>query len=181
MSSAVIMKTGFDLFRSVAAASVQAVNVLFLSVPLTGRDGRGWTHSDGRRIRGRGRTPDHPFGEHSVWCHQRPGRWGRFQQLPGFGQQRPLEQQTSCCSGHQTWEHSAATIAVKPHILGYMRTDFINSPGLNQNLPWLSYHLRYACLNIFFFSPSLKNQDWQYCTAISTHQKLFARTRRMQL
>lgn len=131
------LNTDCDLFKHDSGHVVQMLSV---SAPPpspspTGRDGRGRTDPDGRRIRGWGRTPNHPFGEHSVWRHQRPGRRGRFQQLPSFGQQRPLEQQTSCCSGHQSWEHSATTIAVKLRILGYIRTDSINSPGLNQNLP----------------------------------------------
>lgn len=125
---------------------------------LPGCDGRGWTDPDGGRIRGWGRAPDHPFGEHSVWRHQRPGRRGRFQQLPSTGQQCPLEQQTCCCSGHQTWEHSAATIAVKPRILGYMQTDFINSLGLNQNLPLTAVSFQICPSDYFLLLPITKTQ-----------------------
>lgn len=144
------MNTGFDLLNTCSSVSSECPGYKH-ALPvcaLPGRDGRGWTDPDGRRIRGWGRTPDHPFGEHSVWRHQRPGRRGRFQQLPSFGQQCPLEQQTSCCSGQQTREHSATTIAVKPHPL--LHTDWLPKLSWTEPKPPLTAISSQICPSEYF-------------------------------
>lgn len=107
-----------------------AVKFALLVSARPGRDGRGRADPDGRRVRGRGWASDHPPGEHAVRRHQRPGRRGRLQQLPGPGQQRPLEQQTPRCSGQQAWEHGAPAVAVrqKKKNVSSLRADWTFDP-----------------------------------------------------
>uniref|UniRef100_A0A8D3BPN0 LIM domain binding 2a n=1 Tax=Scophthalmus maximus TaxID=52904 RepID=A0A8D3BPN0_SCOMX len=136
-----------------------------------GRDGGGRADPDGRRVRRRGRAPDHPPGEHAVRRHQRPGRRGRLQRLPGARQQRPLEQQTPRRPGRQAREHGGPALAVKtPTKKREQQKDFLTlSPFgqcfytplnilLNQNPPGprpppLSPPLTHvqSALDIFFF------------------------------